>query len=272
VTLYAITGWTETFETCETRKLDNLRWWPKPNKHDGLGFKRMAAQRDRSDLYAAWTLMGDIASRTLPADDRGKLIRSGRPLTAEDLALMTGFPEAQFERAFNFFSSPEVGWLTVLDFEPEQAPNRSAVPAARPTIPEARAASPDKTGTDPGRPGSDPAVLNVRKEGREGKGSSPTPVQDKPEQINVVVYPQPDFGHLPKPLYASTAKKLLEAVDTQIAECKRLAQARRIPVMERTSEGTEYRTGWRYPSEAANAIRQWEKRKADINAALAGAK
>lgn len=27
--LYCVTNWPELFETCETRKLEVLRWWPK---------------------------------------------------------------------------------------------------------------------------------------------------------------------------------------------------------------------------------------------------
>ena len=42
--LYFVKDWQRHFETNETRKLAKLRWWPKPNKHDGLGFRKMASE------------------------------------------------------------------------------------------------------------------------------------------------------------------------------------------------------------------------------------
>lgn len=111
--LYKITDWTTFFETNETRKLAVLRWIPKPNKHDGLGFGRMRAERDKVQLFCAWCLLLDVASKTTPRERRGFLERSGKPLDVEDLAYLTGFPSDIFTRALDFFSKSSVGWLAV---------------------------------------------------------------------------------------------------------------------------------------------------------------
>lgn len=110
MTLYHINNWLENFETSETRKLDSLKWVPIPNKHDGLGFKRLAAEESAPELLAAWILMLQIASRGRRTD-RGKLVRDGVALTSDDLALMTGFDSCIFESALEFFSSPKMMWL-----------------------------------------------------------------------------------------------------------------------------------------------------------------
>lgn len=163
--LYSISDWDSLFETCETRKIKALHWWPKPNKHDGLGFKRLASQRDKVDLYCAWTLIGDIASRT-PRPDTGKLLRNGRSLTAAELALMTGFPENIFLRAFEFFTGPEMGWLTATDVL-GKAPYGAAADGGSesPAEPISQAACPANPGEPPGTSGGCPA--EGRKEGRQ---------------------------------------------------------------------------------------------------------
>lgn len=111
MTLYFIKDWQLLFETNETRKLKALTWWPKPNKHDGIGFRRMARERDKVALFCAWNLIGDIASKTTPKERRGYLERDGRPLDAEDMSVMTDFPAEIFTRALGFFGSSSVGWL-----------------------------------------------------------------------------------------------------------------------------------------------------------------
>lgn len=116
--LYKITNWDALFETYETKKLAHLKWVPVPNKHDGLGFRRLAAQKNRCELFAAWNLILQVASRGRRASERGLLQRGGKPLQPDDLAIMTGFPASVFESALKFFSSPQIGWLSIEDEEP----------------------------------------------------------------------------------------------------------------------------------------------------------
>lgn len=110
---YAIARWQELYEVRDSKRIDGpLHWVAVPTKQDGLGFRRVAAQKDRSDLFAAFVLMLEIAARQDRAD-RGKIMRQGQPLDAEDLADMTGWPKPVFERALAFFSDPKMGWLAI---------------------------------------------------------------------------------------------------------------------------------------------------------------
>lgn len=153
---YRIKDWDQIFETAETRKLENLRWVPTPNKHDGLGYRTIAAERDRSDLFAAWNLILQIASKARRGE-RGRLTRDGRPMTARDMALMTGFPEAIFARALTFFSET-VQWLVAEGGRDISA--TAADPESNPGESPARPADP------PASPASSPA------EGKEGNGKN----------------------------------------------------------------------------------------------------
>jgi uncharacterized phage protein (TIGR02220 family) len=126
MTTYRIANWEDLFETCETKKLAWLKWVPVPNKHDGLGFRKMVAQRERCELFTAWNLILQVASKS-KRGERGSLTRQGKSLSAEDLATMTGFPVAIFEKALEFFSSPEIGWLTVDGQQPPA--NAGGLPA-----------------------------------------------------------------------------------------------------------------------------------------------
>lgn len=161
-TLYFIKEWSDKFETAETRKLENLKWSPSPNKLDGLGYRRMVQQRDRCDLFAAWNLMRAIASKTMPKERRGQLERDGQPLSADDMALMSGFPATVFERAIAFFSSPEMQWLgmEMSEQDPSTAADRRLVPPQSPARPAAV----------PALPASSPAVEKVRKIENRKKG------------------------------------------------------------------------------------------------------
>lgn len=110
--LYRIKDWA-IFEVSDAKKIDGpLRWVATPTKHDGVGFRRIVAQRDRSDLFAVWNLMVQIAAK-LPRPLRGMLVDGeGVALDAEALSLKTGWPQPIFERALTFFSDPKQGWLT----------------------------------------------------------------------------------------------------------------------------------------------------------------
>lgn len=134
--LYRIANWEVLFETYETKKLTHLKWVPVPNKHDGLGFRRVAAQKNRCELFTAWNLILQVASKGRKQTDRGVLRRDGRPLTPEDFAIMTGFPPSIFETALEFFSSPQMGWLEVVPQEPTdktaELPVKTAEPPASP--------------------------------------------------------------------------------------------------------------------------------------------
>jgi hypothetical protein len=161
--LYCIKDWGTIYETAETRKLENLRWVPVPNKHDGLGFRRVAGQKNAAELFCAWNLIIQIASKGRKSD-RGQLIRDGKPLSAADMALMTGFSKSMFEKALAFFSDPSQGWLILAD-NPERAGESAG-----------------EAGINPERAGLSPAEGKGR-EGKEGKEGPPLPSQEKDPTI-----------------------------------------------------------------------------------------
>lgn len=146
-TLYRIAKWRETYETHETRKLVRLNWIPVPNKHDGLGFRMVAAEKDGAALFGIWNLLVQVASKT-EREQRGTLERDGIPLTARSLATMTGFSEKLFQRAFVFFSQPSIGWLLAEQWQTD-------LPL-----------SPDGSGDCPGNPPDE----GKGREGKEGNG------------------------------------------------------------------------------------------------------
>lgn len=147
-TLYRIRDWNIHYETHETRKLKNLRWIPMPNKHDGLTFKKIASRKDRCEIFTAWILMLQIASKCpvrgqLSADSPGNL-----PLSPGDMGLKTGFPGEIFEKALQALSDGPDSWIL--------KENANTVE------------SPETSGELPGVPPKTSAVLNGR-EGIEGK-------------------------------------------------------------------------------------------------------
>lgn len=134
-TLYEVKNWSDLYETNETRKRTELRWVPVPNKHDGLGYKTMMAQENAAELFAAWNLILQVASKG-DKDDRGKLMRDGRPLSAGQLALITGFPADSFQRALGFFSSHESGWLLKTSIQAADDAGKAADDAGKAVLKE----------------------------------------------------------------------------------------------------------------------------------------
>lgn len=116
--LYRIADWEKWYEVSDSRKVDGpLAWVAIRTKQDGFGFRRIAAEAKNFELFGAWILMVEIAARQ-PRKDRGALVRNGRPLDAKSLSVMTGFPEAGFSRALEFFSDQEQAWLIAEETKP----------------------------------------------------------------------------------------------------------------------------------------------------------
>jgi hypothetical protein len=200
MTLYRIKDWAKHYEVSDSKKVDGpLSWVAVRTKQDGFGFRRMAQERDRCELLAAWVLMVEIAARQR-REERGKLIRDGRPLTARSLATMTGFPEGVFTRALEFFSEQEQDWLFT-----EELPDQSAPPAA-----SARAE---------GAPGGSPLIPAESESSRTGPdgagGSGPTP-QDRTPQDNGGAAP-PSAEASPPPARGAPGELPLGPVDTDPA-------------------------------------------------------
>lgn len=113
-TTYSIKDWPKLYEKAQGRKCKHAQWVPIPNRLDGSGYAMVAMHERNVELFAAWILILEVASKMTP---RGILYKDGRPLTARDLALRTRYPEAIFELAFEILSAPEIGWLEVTNGE-----------------------------------------------------------------------------------------------------------------------------------------------------------
>lgn len=171
-TLYKIANWNTVYESHETRKLECLRYVYLPNKHDGLGFRRVSAQRNACELFAAWILLVEIASKGRKGQ-RGILSRDGVPLDPTECALMTGFPADAFKRAFSFFVQPQMGWLEAEEIE---TPNEM-LPGFIGNLPESPADLPLSPGNLPPSPADLPQTspgiegIERKKEGKRGAAS-----------------------------------------------------------------------------------------------------
>jgi len=115
MTAFRIKNWNEHFEKAQGRRCARMTWVAIPNKHDGKGFRRIARHDSSTDLFSAWILIIEVASK-MPT--RGLLADEDGPLTAEDLADMTGFPAAIFHLAFTVLTQPEIGWIERLAMSP----------------------------------------------------------------------------------------------------------------------------------------------------------
>lgn len=105
---YRIKDWDTHFENHESRKIKAARWVGLPNKHDGKSYRRIAGHRDGIPVFAAWTLILEVASK-MPV--RGVLADEDGALDASDLSAMTGFPSEIFDKAFKLLTEHKIGWL-----------------------------------------------------------------------------------------------------------------------------------------------------------------
>lgn len=114
--LYEIVEWDRDFEISQGRRSKKHEWVAIPNKHDGKGYLRVASQKNGVEIFAAWCLMVQLASK-MPV--RGVLADEDGPLTLEDMAIKTRMPVAIFEQAAEYLTRPEIGWLRVCDYHSE---------------------------------------------------------------------------------------------------------------------------------------------------------
>lgn len=105
---YRVKNWDAYYEKAQTRKCNKASWVAIPNKHDGKGFRRVAKHERNVELYTAWILIVQVASK-MPK--RGLLVDDDGPLDAEDLADKTGFPSEIFNLAFEVLAEPKIGWI-----------------------------------------------------------------------------------------------------------------------------------------------------------------
>ena len=105
---FRIRNWELHYEKAQSRPCKRPAWVAIPNKHDGKGFRRVAQHERAVEIFAAWILIVQVASK-MP--EHGLLVDEDGPLTAEDLADKTGFPASIFHAAFMVLVDPKIGWL-----------------------------------------------------------------------------------------------------------------------------------------------------------------
>jgi len=119
---YTIPDWDQQYENNRSRKVKDLAWVPVPNSHDGEGYMRVMSHPMAAQIFAAWILILEVASK---CSRRGVLAReNGKPYDAESLAMKTRANAEWFRVALEFLSSEEVGWLTIEPIEDLGAPRR----------------------------------------------------------------------------------------------------------------------------------------------------
>lgn len=108
VITYHVAGWNETYENNRSRKVKDLAWVPIPNKHDGERYSRLMLRKNAAEIFSAWILILQVASR---CHQRGSLLRNdGSAHDSESLSLKTRAPKAWFDAALPVLA--EMQWLT----------------------------------------------------------------------------------------------------------------------------------------------------------------
>ena len=123
---YQIIDWDKHYENNRSRQVERLHWVSVPNRHDGEGYSIIMADSRAAEIFAAWILMIQVASKCHP---RGSLVRDdGTPMSLRAISLKTRANLKWFEYAIPKLL--EVGWIQPLTEECHLvAPERQATDA-----------------------------------------------------------------------------------------------------------------------------------------------
>jgi hypothetical protein len=126
--LYQIVAYDEHFENNKSRMRDRCSFVCVPNKHGGTGLSNLLAEADNLAIYGFWMLVLQLCSRQrkprlgyLTADGKPK----GRRLGAAELGRTFQTSKAHVCCYLRVLASPEVGFLELVDGEPESAESDS---------------------------------------------------------------------------------------------------------------------------------------------------
>ena len=287
--LYRVAHWDEEYETNETRKLKELRWVRLRNQPDDLGYRRLVAHPRACELLAAWLVILQVASRG-PRAERGRLMRQGEPLVAEDLALISGLPAAVFELALPLLAGKAIGWLEVeaADAGVPVPPAPAAVPA-----PGVRVPGPHGGGSVPavepgkGEPEQAPSPGVARFPGRES--TPPNLVAGRAPSRAAAGAATLRFEPVRRGLYRREYEAMLADVERELRAIREapgnyqwrlraeavdlMAMLEREGKRERAAQVRSRRDAWEREGmrpEAAERLSAWQQRKAEIKAAMSG--
>ena len=108
MTVYSIKDWDTLFENNRSKTVKSLAWVPIPNRHDGENYSMIMLQPDAAEIFSAWILMVQVASKCSP---RGSLIKGdGKPHTAMSLSVKCRAPASWFEKAISWLCA-NTDWL-----------------------------------------------------------------------------------------------------------------------------------------------------------------
>lgn len=108
--LYKIRDWDSIYENNRSRTVKELAWVAIPNKHDGENFSLIMAHPRGAEIFAAFVLMVEVASKCHP---RGVLVRdNGVPHTVSSLSVKCRAPDVWFQIAFDYLEA-NTDWLVV---------------------------------------------------------------------------------------------------------------------------------------------------------------
>ena len=107
---YQIIDWNKHYENNRSRQVERLQWVSLPNRHDGEGYSIIMADERAAEVFTAWILLIQVASKCNP---RGSLVRDdGTPMSLRAISLKTRGDLKWFEYAIPKLL--EVGWIQPL--------------------------------------------------------------------------------------------------------------------------------------------------------------
>jgi hypothetical protein len=98
-----INDWDKYFENSQSKRWENLRWVPIPNKQ-GLGYKKIMQQKNGAEIFGCWIAMVECASRQNP---RGII-----EMSIEDLSLETMINHTTLLNSITYLSNT-LHWVCV---------------------------------------------------------------------------------------------------------------------------------------------------------------
>lgn len=130
--MHRIRDWDKLYENAESRKIEQCRWTPIPNKQDGLGYRKIMERQDGASIYGAWVALVlacgkqkgrkyDKVESCWTGNPRLGILsddgtETGEPLTANDLHLITGIPKKIMAKAIDILVQ-DIKWLEVVNNE-----------------------------------------------------------------------------------------------------------------------------------------------------------
>jgi len=132
--LYRVIEWDKHYEHGHSRTVDKKSYQHFPNRQDGLGYKRLVANKAEGERrYGCFCAMILTLSKQDKSVRAGWLTHNGLPdgerYTALDLALMSGCTEEGMAQMLKACTSTGIAWVEIVDgYAVPKAPNESDEP------------------------------------------------------------------------------------------------------------------------------------------------